>query len=313
MMLLQLEIMNNNIKKNKLKVMKSNILVLVFMMLFGSFAQAKDTKHGVEIPDNYKDEIDVVYKEVNGWQGRMDIYFDSENATAMPLVINIHGGGWNHGEKESQKGFKNFFKRGFAVVNVEYRLVDVAPAPAAIEDVRCALAYMIENHKKYNIDLDRVVIMGGSAGAHLALMVGLTCDSGLFTSECSNSKPFKVAAIVDKYGITDLSLYPKGEWNYSSVRNWLGLYQQDVKFAKSVSPLFQVSKNSPPVFIVHGTADPIVPFNQSVELHKALEKEGIKTQFVKVEGGGHGKFTTEQKRDVNNQIFEFLKELKIYE
>lgn len=292
--------------------MKYLLVVLISLLAMGGNALAKQTKYGVEIPDSYQDDIDVVYKKVKGWEGRVDVYFDNASEKPCPLVINIHGGGWNHGEKESQKGYKSFFKKGFAVANVEYRLTDVAPAPAAVEDVRCALLYMIRNAEKYNIDVNRIVIMGGSAGGHLALMAGLLDHNDTFDNDCDHAaKPFKIAAIIDKYGIADLTVVPKGEWTYKSAKNWLGKGQSDMKFAASVSPVSYVSPNSPPVFIVHGDSDPIVPYQQSVDLHNKLVDAGVETEFMTVKGGLHGKFEPEDKSRLSHAIIDFLVKLKI--
>jgi acetyl esterase/lipase len=216
-------------------------------------------------------------------------YFIVPKPTAV--VINIHGGGWNHGVKESQSGFSSFFKAGLAVINIEYRLTGQATAPAAIEDTRCALIYLIKNAKDLNINADKIVIMGGSSGAHLALTGGLLGNDHRFDTNCTGVENIKVAAIIDKYGITDV-----WDWGYGkkirskSAINWLGDKSKDEAFAKSVSPLCYVSKNSPPTFIVHGDADPTVPYQQSVDLHKELLEAGVKTEFMTIESDLHGKF-----------------------
>ncbi|MGS2762848.1 prolyl oligopeptidase family serine peptidase [Sinomicrobium sp. M5D2P9] len=256
----------------------------------------------VDYPENYTAKIDVVYTVVDGWEGRMDIYYPTDVKTPVPLVINIHGGGWNHGVKESQRGYGSFFKNGYAVANVEYRLVDVATAPGAIEDIRCALVYLHKHAEEINIDTDNIVLMGGSAGGHLALMAGLLADDKRFDTNCSYDKSLKVAAIIDKYGVMDLT--PLSGWK--SARNWLGDGHNDEEFVKSVSPLFYVDRNSPPVFIVHGDADPIVPYDQSVVLHQKLTDNGVKTRFITIPGGQHGKFTKEEKKKVSNEMWAFL-------
>ena len=92
----------------------------------------------------------------------MDLYLPPKTNKPTAIVINIHGGGWNHGVKESQGGFSTFFKAGFAVANIEYRLTGQATAPAAVEDTRCALIYLVKNAKALNIDVNKIVIMGGS-------------------------------------------------------------------------------------------------------------------------------------------------------
>ncbi|WP_029164136.1 alpha/beta hydrolase [Anaerophaga thermohalophila] len=290
------------------------LVVLLCLLALGGITQGKQTQYGVDIPEGFQDDIDVVYKVVEGWQGKLDVYYNKSSKEPTPLVINIHGGGWNHGEKESQRGFNNFFKNGFAVANVEYRLVDIAPAPAAVEDVRCALLYMIRHAEKYNIDTQRIVLMGASAGGHLALMAGLLNHNSLFDNDCDKVDiPFKIAGIINKYGVTDLTPVPKGDWNYSSVLKWLGTGKNSVEFAASVSPISYVDADSPPVFIVHGDADPIVPYSQSVILREKLENFGVVSKFITVEGGGHGKFSREDKLMINRSIISFLREIKVIE
>lgn len=115
------------------------VLSLVFLTIsIIGFAQESEIKK-VTFPEGYESKIDEVYTRVKGWEGRLDAYYNPKSAEPTPVVLHIHGGGWNHGTKESQSGFNSYFKAGFAVVNVEYRLVQVAPAPAAIEDIRTAL------------------------------------------------------------------------------------------------------------------------------------------------------------------------------
>ncbi|MBP9103961.1 MAG: alpha/beta hydrolase [Chitinophagaceae bacterium] len=287
------------------------ILSLLFLLSAYIVALAQDVDttiyKPVEYPDGFTAQIDIVYTQVDGWDGRMDLYLPPKSKVLSPVVINIHGGGWNHGVKESQTGYSTFFKKGFAVANIEYRLTGQATAPAAIEDTRCALIYLIKNAKALNIDVNKIVIMGGSSGGHLALMGGLLANDHRFDTNCPGVSTIKVAAIIDKYGITDV-----WDWGYGknitskSAKNWLGKYSTDEAFAKSVSPINYVAKDSPPVFIVHGDADPTVPYQQSVDLHKKLVEAGVKTQFITVVGGLHGKFEKEKNSEINKAVMDFI-------
>jgi acetyl esterase/lipase len=108
-------------------------------------AQEDTTYKPVEFPEGFTSQLNVTYTKVGAWEGKMDLYLPSKNNGPAPVVINIHGGGWNHGVKESQTGFNTFFKKGFAVANIEYRLTPQATAPAAVEDTRCALIYLIKH------------------------------------------------------------------------------------------------------------------------------------------------------------------------
>jgi acetyl esterase/lipase len=278
---------------------------------FSAMAQIADSTYKPVIyPAGFTAQLNVVYTKAKDWEGKMDLYLPPKTNKPSAVIINIHGGGWNHGVKESQGGFSAFFKAGFAVANIEYRLTGQATAPAAVEDTRCALIYLIKNAKALNIDVNKIVIMGGSAGGHLALMGGLLGNDHRFDTNCPGVENVKVAAIIDKYGITDV-----WDWAYGpkltskSATNWLGEKAKDEAFAKSVSPIYYVTKNSPPVFIVHGDADPTVPYLESVDLHKKLLAAGVKTEFITVPGGLHGKFDKEKNTEINNAIMKFITEL----
>lgn len=294
--------------------MKNLFLIAFILSSTTCFSQEADTSFKpVEYPAGFSSQLNVVYTRVNGWDGKMDIYLPPKEKGPSPVVINIHGGGWNKGVKESQTGFNSFFKQGFAVANIEYRLTGQATAPAAVEDTRCALIYLVKNAAALNIDVNKIVIMGGSAGGHLALMGGLLGNDHRFDGNCSGVENIKVAAIIDKYGITDV-----WDWGYGSnitsksAGRWLGDKANDKKFAASVSPITYVNKNSPPVFIVHGDADPTVPYQQSVDLHKKLKEAGVITEFVTVPGGLHGKFEKEKNSEVNKAIINFILKLDAF-
>jgi acetyl esterase/lipase len=297
----------------KQQKMKKALLVLsaALLLTLSSHAQEDTTYKPVELPAGFSSQMNVVYTKAENWEGKMDIYLPkSEKPT--PVVINIHGGGWNHGERQSQTGFNTFFKAGFAVANISYRLTGQATAPAAVEDARCALIYLVKNAKALNIDADKIVVMGGSAGGHLALMAGMLGNDHRFDNNCPAVENVKVAAIIDKYGITDV-----WDWGYGprktskSATAWLGQYAKDQKFAGTVSPISYVSKTTPPIFIVHGDADPTVPYEQSVDLHNKLKAAGVKTKFITVPGGLHGKFDKEKNSEINKEMMAFLKEVGV--
>jgi acetyl esterase/lipase len=255
--------------------MKKIFILFLISASVNLFAQTDTAVKKVEYLKDYAAQIDAVYSEIDGWKGREDIYYNPTATKPTPVVFNIHGGGWNHGVKETQGGFSTFFKIGFAVANVEYRLTSQATAPAAVEDVRAAILYVVQHAKELNIDPNKIVVMGGSAGGHLALMAGLLQNDNKFDGAYKNVKDYTIAAIIDKYGITDV-----WDWAYGikltskSATNWLGAKAKDEAFAKSVSPIYYVKKTSPPTFIVHGDADPTVPYQQSVDLKKRFDEVG---------------------------------------
>jgi acetyl esterase/lipase len=278
--------------------------VFVLLLATMAVAQVNNAQAPVSFPNDYMVQVDLVYTRVGSWEGRLDLYYPSSKDQKVPLVINIHGGGWNHGTKESQTGFGSFFKKGFAVANVEYRLVHEGEAPAAVQDVRCALNYLYEHADDFNVDKNRIILMGSSAGAHLAMLAGLLKNNTIFDVYCKPEKDLEVFAIINKYGVSDLT--SENVRKSKSVKNWLGTHYHDVKFVKSVSPIYHVDKNSPPIFIVHGDADPVVPYSQSKKLYQALLDNSVKTKLVTIKNGKHGKFSKEDQKNSNDELWDFL-------
>lgn len=289
--------------------MKKICFVFALFISVQLFAQ-EDTAaiKKVKYPAGYVAQIDAVYSEINGWKGREDIYYNPTASKPTPIIFNIHGGGWKNGVKETQGGFTTFFKMGYAVANIEYRLTGQATAPAAIEDVRAAILYVVQHAKEYNINPHQIVVMGGSAGGHLALMAGLLQNNNVFDGAYKNVKNYTIAAIIDKYGITNVWDWAYGKLKTSrSATDWLGSKAKDSVFAKSVSPIYYIKKTSPPTLIIHGDADPTVPYEQSVDLKKKFDEVGAKSEFITVPGGLHGKFTKEQNDELFKKMEAFLR------
>ncbi len=287
------------------------LIILVMCRISGLYAQSDSTAYGVVIPKGFTYQLDVVYEVVNGWEGKVDLYLPPNTGKPAPVLINIYGGGWNHGNKESQRGFSSFFKNNMAVANISYRLVDEAPAPAAIQDVRSLMIYLVKHAKELNIDPDKIVLMGGSAGGHLALMGGYLANNPLYDIDRQGVKTIKAAAVLDKYGISDMVDFSVGPKPYKSAVRWVADRINDVEFIRSISPIYYVNKNTPPTFIVHGDADPIVPYDQSVRLEKKLKENGVYCEFMTVPGGEHGKFSKEENKKISEAMITFLKKIKV--
>src|SRR5262249_20095246 len=153
-------------------------LVLLAAAAAPSFAQpASDLQPAVSLFQKVRIVPNVTYLRANGWEGKLDVYAQRQppNTPASPVVIFIHGGGWVQGNKEGYilQGVLPYVAMGYSVVNVEYRLANVSLAPAAIEDCRCALRWVVAHAKDYNFDAGRIVVSGASAGGHLALTTGM--------------------------------------------------------------------------------------------------------------------------------------------
>ena len=209
---------------------------------------------------------------------------------------------------------------GWAVVNVEYRMADVAQAPAAVEDCRCALRWVYRNAEQYNFDLDKLVVTGNSAGGHLSLTTGILPESAGLDRPCpgnrrrtwstgtTSTEELKVAAIINWYGITDVVdlIHRTPGSSGSFTEAWLGSTNDREEIAKRVSPLTYVRQGLPPILTIHGDADPIVPYDHGVRLHEALDEAGVPNELVTVPGGGHGGFTDAENVRIYTAIRDFL-------
>ncbi|MDD2798597.1 MAG: alpha/beta hydrolase fold domain-containing protein [Bacteroidales bacterium] len=258
-------------------------------------------------PSNYTGLIDVVYKDVNSVNCRMDVYYPTNAITPVPVVINMHGGGWVSGAKEEQGGFDMYFNKGYAIVNVEYRMRNEILAPAAVEDVRGAMHYALNHAQEWNIDPRKVVFQGGSAGGHLSLTGGYLQNDRIYDNDCIQyTGEIKVMAVIDKYGAADLITFAPG---YSGMLAWLGSHSTDEVFMKTLSPVHLITVETPPTYIIHGDADPTIPYAQSVELNAALQTAGVKHKFTTVPGGGHGGFSSAYNTQYENEVIQFLDEV----
>jgi acetyl esterase/lipase len=257
---------------------------------------------------DYRIVPNVTYLTASNYEARLDLYVTRTPAKPLPTLIWIHGGGWTGGTKESATGIPAFLAMGMNVVNVEYRLARVAPAPAAVEDCRCALRWVIQHAKEYGIDTARLVVSGGSAGGHLALTTGMLPASAGLDRQCPGPDNLKVAAIVNWYGISDVNELLDGPNMRAYAVTWLGSAPDRDQIAKRVSPLTYVRAGLPPILTIHGDADPTVPYTQSVRLHKALADAGVANELLTMPGGKHGFdcCTPTQRLQAYAKIREFL-------
>ncbi len=235
----------------------------------------------------YRYSNDVVYSTVGTWQGTLDIMRPRDSLRARPAVIAIHGGGFVSGSKETFVPFVlPYVALDWVIVNVGYRLADDAPAPAAVEDVRCALRWVGENASTYGIDPRRLVVTGYSAGGHLALMAAFLPDSSAFDVGCPGPLP-QPAAVVNWAGITDLEDAIAGPRRSDGPARWLGDRHEQRELARQLSPLTWVRPGVSPVITVHGDADGTVPHAHALRLHAALTKAGVANELVTIPGGRH--------------------------
>lgn len=283
---------------------------LSFVLIASVKAQGSgNTAQVAEIESRYTYTPDVTYVTEKNVEMKLDIYNRRDVQKPQPTVIFMHGGFWVGGNKNGQNlNVMPWLFKGYNVVVVGYRLGGVAPAPAAVVDTFCALRFIGTNAAKYNIDVNKIVASGQSAGGHLALALGMMADQG-FDKGCPAGTTPKVAAVVNWFGVTDVVDVIDGPHKSDAARSWFGsMAQADaLALARKLSPLQYVRNNLPPILTIQGDADNVVPYAQGVALDKALEKTNVKHQHLTIPGGGHGRFTAEQRVKIYDTINAFLR------
>ena len=241
-----------------------------------------------KLPDGVEVIRDLEYAQAKGVSLKLDLYRPSARPSApMPLVIWVHGGGWRNGSKANCPAAW-LAAKGYAVASLDFRLLPEHPWPAQIEDPVAALRWLRQESGKYGYDASRSAAMGGSSGGHVVALWGtLTLPA-----------EDKVKAVVALYGPTDLLTMPPNVLSEKRTRADLakangalllgGIVMDQPDKAKAVSALHQVSKDDVPFLILHGTADPGVPVDQSERLHTALRAAGVESTLKLLPGAGHG-------------------------
>lgn len=264
-------------------------------------AQAADLQSRFRIVPN------ITYLTANNYEAKLDVYVPRSPGPPNATLIYIHGGGWVGLSKEmSWLMIVPYLEAGFSVVNVEYRLAKVSLAPAAVEDCRCALRWVIRNAKEYNFDTSKLIVTGHSAGGHLSLTTGVLPASAGLDRQCPGTEELKVAAIVNWFGITDVVDLLDGPNTQSYAVAWLGSMANRDEVARRASPLTYVRASIPPIITIHGDADPTVPYSHAVRLHDALNKAGVPNKLVTIPGGKHGGFSHDETVRAYTAIREFL-------
>jgi acetyl esterase/lipase len=250
---------------------------------------------GTALRTQAQDEKDVVYGEAGGEQLKLDVFRKANNDGApLPAVIAVHGGGWAGGDKkEFADVCRGLSENGFVAFSVNYRLVkeNANKWPSQLDDVQRAVRWIRANAKKYNLDPNRIGALGASAGGHLVALLG-TRDTRDNSDPTLATYSSRVSCVIDLFGPTDFTV-AVNDANVSPiavalVKNFIGKTpEEDPAAYKDASPITFVDKKTVPMLIYHGTADPLVPLDQSQRFYDRLKQEGIEVQMIKGEGEGH--------------------------
>ena len=226
--------------------------------------------------DQIESEEDVVYREVDNVALKADIYKPAGDFSTKypkyPAVLLIHGGGWITGSKENERVMaQNLAANGYVAITAAYRLSTVARYPAAVLDLKATICWMRRNADKYQINADKIAVLGASAGAQLATLIGVTSENQFYKegdSNCSDA----VQAIVNIDGIVSF-IHPEAQEG-TVAGKWLGgLKDVNYKKWKEASPLEYVNAETPPTLFIN-SAQPRFHAGRD-DMIKILDRYGI--------------------------------------
>jgi acetyl esterase/lipase len=249
-------------------------------------------------------EANVIYGMHSGAALLMDVY-----RPARPNglgVLYISGSGWHAPQTYSAQPLKEsgqarlyarrLVEAGYTTFSISHRAAPRFRYPAPVEDAQRAVRFIRHHASRFGIDPGRIGVVGGSSGAHLALMLGLLDGKGQSgAKDAVERESAKVQCVVARAAPSDLAAMVRAEGG-SAVVSFLGMRPDDGKDPSSIegrlyleaSPVSHVSPDDPPVLLMHGDADIVVPFDQSEKLLDALKRAGVTCELLRVPGGGHG-------------------------
>jgi len=246
------------------------------------------------LPPGAKTFRDLSYVTNGHPRQKLDLYIPE--TPKGPLLVVIHGGGWIGGSKDRAEGLA-LLKQGYCVANIEYRFSTDAVFPAQIQDCKSAIRWLRAHAGDYGYDPTRVGAWGASAGGHLAALLATTGKSREFDVGEHLDQSSAIQCGVDAYGPADLPGYQPPSTNALLQRSGKesifvrllgGPIDEKAELARKASPVTWASRDSAPLFILHGTADPLVPLEQSQKLTDKLKAAGAEVTLDVVTNGGHG-------------------------
>ena len=206
------------------------------------------------VPDSVSANPDVVFQTGTNYELKLNLFTPKNSAKALPLVVMVHGGCWIDGGRVDYDYYGvKLAQLGYAAATVDYRVADQARYPAAVEDVRNAIQWLKDHATTYNIDPDRIALLGGSAGGHLVELIGYAANTP--TKQHPKGPGPKVKAVVAFYGWSDLTdpAVRDPYWNEA----FLGKKYADApELYKQASPITHVSKKSP---LPYSCREPLIP------------------------------------------------------
>ncbi len=236
---------------------------------------------------------DIEYRRIDHSTLHLDLYRPVGAIGALPAVVWIHGGGWFRGKKDDCP-VAGFAKHGYVVVAVDYRVTREGAFPAPVYDCKTAVSWIRGHAAELGIDPERIGAWGSSAGGHLAAVLGTTNGDPRYEDAALGTRPSSdVRCVCAFFPATDLiALASSTDPRYSRIRTaipWLlgGPVREHLELARAASPAALASAHAAPFLLFHGTADEMIPLEQSQALDEALRHAGVESRLVVLKGAGH--------------------------
>ncbi len=262
----------------------------------------------LKVPDSVVLERDIDYANAHGARLQMDVARPRGDGP-FPTIVMIHGGGFRGGNRQSYVPMAvRLAERGFVAATITYRLSPKYQFPAPVFDTKSAVRFLRANAGRFHIDADNIGAMGGSAGGHLALMLGLTGGVASLEGEGPNpEQSSRIKCVVNYYGPADFTrIYDKGGDAAQVLPQFLGGSGKTAQRAHiQASPLNWISPDDPPVLTIHGTKDPLVPYEHGVWITERLIANGVEAELATMSGAGHG-FRGKDAEDAERRTVEFF-------
>jgi acetyl esterase/lipase len=273
--------------------------MLAWVVIYLVIAVSESTAQGT-----FTSIRDIAYAGDELNSHKLDLHIPNGVAGPLPVVIWIHGGGWQSGDKAlNPNSFQlRYARNGYVVASLNYRLSAEAVYPAQIHDCKAAIRWLRANAAQYNLDTTRFGVWGSSAGGHLAALLGTTGDVADLEGTVGGNTQYssRVQAVVDWYGPTDFLQMDSqalaqgcAASNHNSATSAESLLigcpiQTCPDAVQRANPLTFLTPDDPPFFIQHGTADCVVPMGQSQILQTVLQDQDHDSAFITLAGAGHG-------------------------
>ncbi|MES2891987.1 MAG: alpha/beta hydrolase [Bacteroidota bacterium] len=253
--------------------------------------QGKDRKIGMS--QFRRKALDIAYTTAKNPRQVLDIIYPDTGAAPYKCIVVFHGGGWAYGSKQSETVAPIFqaISQGYAVVSVDYRLADEVTWPKPLHDAKAAIRYVRANAFRHLLDATNIVVWGVASGGHLAEMLAATNNQPGF-EDLALGNPFTSSAVqgvVAWYPVSDISELPDAM--SAAAGKIMGVNVKDNKTQlREMNPVELVTKDFPPILLVHGTKDQLIPFSQSVSMQQKVNEATGKmiATLRRIEGAVNG-------------------------